>query len=63
MAVAPRQAARPSVTAASADVIGDVAFELLGRQTEVAILGRQRIRGMVAEDQQPAPGLASHRLK
>ena len=48
---------------AGADVVGDVAFELFGRQTEVAILGRQRIRGMVAEDQQPAPGLARHPLK
>jgi hypothetical protein len=48
---------------ARADVVGDVAFELFGRQTEVAVLGRQRIRGMVAEDEQPAPGLAWHPLK
>ena len=48
-AVAPSAGRQTQRHRASADVIGDVALELVGRQSQVAILRRQRVRGMVAQ--------------
>ena len=45
-----------------ADVVGDVAFELLRRQTEQVQLGRDRIRRMVAEQQDARRRIAGNDL-
>ncbi len=45
-----------------ADVVGDVAGELVRRQAERAVFGRQRVRGVVAQHDEPALQRALDRL-
>ena len=45
--------------AGGADVVGDVACELLGRQAQRAVLRRQRIARMVAQQDNACVGPAS----
>jgi hypothetical protein len=41
-----------------ADVVGDVARQLRGRQAEVPVSGQDGVRGVVAQQQQPAAEIA-----
>jgi len=51
-----QQAREPTCHAGGADVVGDVARESLCGQAERTVFGRQRIAGVIADQQEPVVG-------